>query len=85
MSPQRFQGPPVHSHCSILYKNENVLCFNTVITHSIMHEQRFCSIWLLQFQSESERTHRWSYLVQGDYIRGEKMNNHIRVSALTGV
>lgn len=85
MSPQLFQGLPVRSHCSILHKNENAYCFNTVVTYSIMHEPRFFSIWLLQFQSDSERTHLLDYLVPGDYIRGEKLTSHTRVSALKRV
>lgn len=52
-------------------KNENASVLNAVITYSIMHEQRFFSIWLLQFQSNSENTYLVSYLVQGDYIRGK--------------
>lgn len=50
-----------------------------------MHEQRFFFHLAIAIPIDSERTHLLSYLVPGDYIRGENTNSHVRVSALKRV
>lgn len=46
--------------------------FNAVITYSIIHEQRFASIWLFQFQSSLESVYLVNNLVQGNELHKEK-------------